>query len=128
MLDRLQLLQIVERVATQAGAQTAAGRPLDATLLLHGDDGWRHEVLEVFDASTVGTLAHGNEDAYICLLSGRDVPLRSDGLAVVAATRDGVRIYGTASETGWSERTADEGTLGAVSDRLAAILLDDPAT
>jgi hypothetical protein len=126
MLDREQLLQIVRRVVSLAGpAESGPAAPLEANLLLHANDGWRHELLERFDARTLRGFARGSEDAYIWVMGARDVPLDRDGLAVIAETRAGGCVCATVGRDGWRDQSEQEGPLGALRGQLGAIIFPD---
>jgi hypothetical protein len=123
MLDREQLLQIVRRVVSLAGpGEPGRAAPLEANLLLHGSDGWRHELLDRFDANALRGLARGSEDAYIWVMGTRDVPLDQDGLAVIAETRAGGCVCATIGSDGWHDQPGHQGPLGALRGQLGAII------
>jgi hypothetical protein len=124
MLERNQLHPLVERVLAQAGPATDHG--LEPTVFLHAAGGWVVQALDTGSSERVRAGLHElvetgkvhDADAYVCVAHRSDLgPLAEalgtarpapdgDALAVIAQSRVGDRVCGTATEAdGW---TVDE--------------------
>jgi len=142
MLERNQLHPLVERVLAQAGQATGHG--LVPTVFLHAAGGWVVQALDV--GSSERALAGLNDlvetgkvhdaDAYVCVAHrddlgsvaealGTERPAPDhDAVAVIAESRVGDRVCGTATEAdGWAvDETGGESLLG-LREQLTAMLL-----
>jgi hypothetical protein len=145
MLERNQLHPLVERVLAQAGPATGHG--LDPTVFLHAEGGW---VVQALDGATSDLVRSGlddlvetgkvhDADAYVCVAHRRDLGLLADALgatrpadagdalAVIAQSRVGERVCGTASEAdGWAVDESGCEPFRDLREQLTAILLPVP--
>jgi hypothetical protein len=145
MLERNQLHPLVERVLAQAGPATGHG--LEPTVFLHAEGGW---VVQALDGTTSDLVRSGlddlvetgkvhDADAYVCVAHRRDLGLladalgatrpgeAADALAVIAQSRVGERVCGTAREAdGWAVDESGCEPFQELREQLTAILLPVP--
>jgi hypothetical protein len=145
MLERNQLHPLVERVLAQAGPATGHG--LEPTVFLHAQGGW---VMQALDGATSDLVRSGlddlvetgkvhDADAYVCVAHHRDLGLLADALgatrpaddgealAVIAQSRVGDRVCGTATEAdGWAVDDSGCEPFRELREQLTAILLPVP--
>jgi hypothetical protein len=142
MLERNQLHPLVERVLAQAGPATGHG--LEPTVFLHAAGGWVVQALDVGTSERV--LAGLNDlvvtgkvhdaDAYVCVAHRNDLgPLAEalgterpapdgDAVAVIAQSRVGDRVCGTATEAdGWTVDESGCEPFRELREQLTAMLL-----
>jgi hypothetical protein len=142
MLERNQLHPLVERVLAQAGPATGHG--LEPTVFLHAAGGWVVQGLDVGSSERV--LAGLNDlvetgkvhdaDAYVCVAHRNDLgPLAEalgterpapdgDAVAVIAQSRVGDRVCGTATEAdGWTVDESGCEPFRELREQLTAMLL-----
>ena len=142
MLERNQLHPLVERVLAQAGPATDHG--LEPTVFLHAAGGWVVQGLDVGSSERV--LAGLNDlvetgkvhdaDAYVCVAHRNDLgslaeALRTerpapdgDAVAVIAQSRVGDRVCGTATEAdGWTVDESGCEPFRELREQLTAMLL-----
>jgi hypothetical protein len=145
MLERNQLHPLVERVLAQAGPATGHG--LEPTVFLHAEGGW---VVQALDGTTSALVRAGlddlvetgkvhDADAYVCVAHRNDLGLLAealgatrpapdgDALAVIAQSRVGDRVCGTATEAdGWAVDESGCEPFREIREQLTAILLPRP--
>jgi hypothetical protein len=142
MLERNQLHPLVERVLAQAGPATGHG--LEPTVFLHAAGGWVVQALDVGSSERV--LAGLNDlvetgkvhdaDAYVCVAHRDDLgplaealgterpPPDHDAVAVIAQSRVGDRVCGTATEAdGWAVDESGCEPFRELREQLTAMLL-----
>ena len=142
MLERNQLHPLVERVLAQAGPATGHG--LEPTVFLHAAGGWVVQGLDVGSSERV--LAGLNDlvetgkvhdaDAYVCVAHRNDLgPMAEalgterpapdgDAVAVIAQSRVGDRVCGTATEAdGWTVDESGCEPFRELREQLTAMLL-----
>ena len=133
MLERNLLHPLVERVLAQAGPATGHG--LEPTVFLHAEGGW---VVQALDGTTPARVRSGlddlvetgkvhDADAYVCVAHRNDLGLLADALAVIAQSRVGDRVCGTATEAdGWAVDESGCEPFREIREQLTAILLPRP--
>jgi hypothetical protein len=145
MLERNQLHPLVERVLAQAGPATGHG--LEPTVFLHAEAGW---VVQALDRESPALVRAGlddlvetgkvhDADAYVCVAHRNDLGLLAealgttrpdpdrDALAVIAQSRVGDRVCGTATEAdGWAVDESGCEPFREIREQLTAILLPRP--
>ena len=142
MLERNQLHPLVERVLAQAGPATGHG--LEPTVFLHAASGWVVQALDVGSSDRV--LAGLNDlvetgkvhdaDAYVCVAHRNDLGSLAealgterpapdgDAVAVIAQSRVGDRVCGTATEAdGWRVDESGCEPFRELREQLTAMLL-----
>lgn len=145
MLERNQLHPLVERVLAQAGPATGHG--LEPTVFLHAAGGWVVQALDtgtsdrvraglddlvetgkVHDADAYVCVAHRNDLGALAEALGTDPPApNGDALAVIAQSRVGDRVCGTARESdGWAVDESGCASFHELRVQLTAILLPRP--
>jgi hypothetical protein len=142
MLERNQLHPLVERVLAQAGPATGHG--LEPTVFLHAASGWVVQGLDVGSSDRVLAGLHDlvetgkvhDADAYVCVAHRDDLgPLAEalgterpapdgDAVAVIAQSRVGDRVCGTATEAdGWTVDESGCEPFRELREQLTAMLL-----
>lgn len=145
MLERNQLHPLVERVLAQAGPATGHG--LEPTVFLHAEAGW---VVQALDGKSPDLVRAGlddlvetgkahDADAYVCVAHRNDLVLLAGALgttrpapdrpalAVIAQSRVGDRVCGTATEAdGWAIDESGCEPFREIREQLTAILLPLP--
>ena len=145
MLERNQLHPLVERVLAQAGPATGHG--LEPTVFLHAEGGW---VVQAFDGKSSDLVRAGlddlvetgkvhDADAYVCVAHRNDLGLLADALgatrpatdrdalAVIAQSRVGERVCGTATAAdGWAVDESGCEAFREIREQLTAIFLPVP--